>query len=63
MRRVRQLSLQKAISLDLRSRSKSLSVSKKLKRDSSILSAQNVFRLALCLTGYNAAILSYPPRK
>ena len=37
----------------LPSRQKSLSVNKKLKRDNSILSAQNVFRLAFCLTPHN----------
>jgi len=37
----------------LPSRPKSLSVNKKLKRDNSILSAQNVFRLAFCLTPHN----------
>jgi hypothetical protein len=50
MRRVRQQSLQKQYFLDLRSRPKSLTISKKLMRDSSILSAQIVFRLAICLT-------------
>jgi hypothetical protein len=37
----------------LPSRPKSLSVNKKLKRDNSILSAQNVFRLAFCLTPHD----------
>jgi hypothetical protein len=40
----------------LPSRPKSLSVNKKLKRDNSILSAQNVFCIAFCLTPHDGFV-------